>query len=613
MKKIFLYTVLAISFLGCSDYLDIVPENLVTYEDSFTNRSDATGVLHSLYSSIPNYGSYRSVIETTSDEFILPTGWGKTWFPLKRMWAGEVSTNNPIFTYWSSNGGGTKYDMYNAIRYCYMFLNNIDDVPGLSNKDLSEMKGQAIFLIAYYHFRLVSLYGPIVIVDREIDLNSSLEEINVPRNTYDESIDFVVSKFEEAAILLPSNVGNSDLGKPTSVVAKSLAARALLYAASPLFNGNSDFGFDSFKNPDGTHLINQTFDKDKWKKAMDANLDAINAAHSAGIQLYHSSITAENPFDQAILDNRYKIVDPWNQELIWGYGGKDVSFTENWQYVSSPNVQNGSGSNPYNAIAPTINVAQQYYTKNGLPISEDPAYDYTNRYTVKAGDSTAYFNRDREPRYYSSIAFDRGIYEFNDEDVVLKMRNGEINGKRGIDFSASGLLIKKLTHPATTVDTDGYNANFLRYPWPIIRLAELYLNYAEAYFEYNGQLSGQALIYFNEVRLRAGVPDLQTAWAGKNIDYKEVIRNERMVELMFEAHRYYDIRRWKEGTRYFKDGFSNGTQGFNVNGNTLEEYNTIQSSAEYDFQRVWFDNNYLHPLPLVDEVSNPNFVNNPGW
>lgn len=613
MKKIVIYTILALSLMGCKDYLNIVPENIVSYDDSFTNKADAEDVLFSLYSSIPNYTGYRSVIETTSDELILPTGWGKTWFPVKRMWAGEVSTSNPIFTYWSSNGGGTHYDMYNAIRYCYMFLNKIEKVPGLTADELSQKKGEATFLIAYYHFRLVTLYGPVVIVDREIDLNTPLEEVNVPRNTYDESIEFVVSKFEEAATLLPETVGNSEFGKPTRVVAKSLAARILLYAASPLFNGNSDFGFAAFKNPDGTNLINQTFDKEKWKKAMDANLAAIDAAHAQGIELYYSDISASTPFEQSVLDNRYKIVDPWNQELIWGYGGQDVSYTENWQYVSSPNVQLGSGSKPFNSISATMNVAQQYHTENGLPISVDDAYDYDNRFNVKTGDSTAYFNRDREPRYYSSIGFDRGVFEFNDKVNVLKMRNGEINGKRGNDFSASGFLIKKLTHPESTVDGNGFNPNFLRYPWPVIRLAELYLNYAEAYFEYNGNLSGQALAYFNAVRARAGVPDIATAWAGKTIDYREVIRKERMIELMFEAHRYYDIRRWKEGARYFRDAFSNGTNGFNVNGTSIEEYNTIQSNAEYDFQRIWIDNNYLHPIPLVDELSNPNFVNNPGW
>lgn len=607
MKKIFL-TIMCCALVSCENYLDIVPENISKYEDSFQNKVDAEGALYALYSSIPAYPNWKSVIESASDEIMMPTGWSRDWFVTKKVWGGEVSTTNPIYTYWSSSAGNVNYDMYQAIRYCHMFLDNIDAVPDVSEDKLKQWKAEATFLIAYYHFRLLSLYGPVIIVDRTIPIDAPNEEIFIPRSTYDESVKFIVDKFDEAAEILPNKTIDTEFGKPTSVTAKALAARTLLYAASSLYNGNKDYA--NFQNPDGTQLIDQAFDKDKWKRAMEANLEAINAAHSAGISLYHSDIKAGNEFDQAIIDNRYKIVDPWNQELIWGYSGQRDSqnYDESWQYISGPRTI-WNLNRAYNAIAPTFTAIEQYYTANGLPMDEDDRYNYNDRYQVAEKDSTAYLNRNREPRFYSSIGYDRGPYEYNGDTIILHMRAGEIQGKHGTlnDYSPNGYLIKKLAHPQTTVTES--QISIVDYPWPIIRLAELYLNYAEAYYEYNGTLDGAALEYFNRIRDRAGIPALEKSWAGKGIDYQKIIRRERMIELMFEYHRFYDLRRWKIAENYL----GKVHKGWTVDGESREEFYTLKEDAEFDFTRSFFERNYLHPIPQIDVDANPELINNPGW
>jgi hypothetical protein len=617
MKNIF-FKVAVLSLLFCSScsYLDIVPPNISTIDDAFQNETEAQKSLYGVYSYMPNFSHCRNNIDwVSSDEFV--HNGDNYWFPAVNIYTGENSATQPTANFWSHfYMWRINYPMYEGIRSAYLFLQKVDGVPGLSDEKKKEWKAEANFLIAFYHYTLLKYYGPIVIVDKYIPLTTSQDEMMQSRSTYDECVDWIAKKFDEAIPDLPTTVASADYGKPTKAAALAIKSRMLLYAASPLFNGNTEFYAD-FKGKDGTNLISQTYDKEKWKKALDAAQTAIDAATAAGCALYDypKSSSSTDAFQHAVDNARYTMVDPWNKELIWGYSGwNENQYQENsFQCLAAPRI--ASGGLPYELYAPTLSVASMYYTDKGLPIDADPDFDYANRFTNFTevdGEMVANFNLHREPRYYACIGYDRGYYEINNTKIRLKMRYKEQHGKpqNSVNFSVSGFLVKKGVHPQTVFESQD-KRTVKTYPFPIIRLSELYLNYMEAYVEYYGKLDGQALTYLDMIRKKNGLPTWESVkgLATRTITDLETVRTERLVELAFEGHHFQDYRRWCLGDKYL-----NGkTTNLDINQTTYQKFwRTIKSNEKYD--RIFrTPQDYLQPIYVEDIKINPNLVQNPGY
>ena len=611
-KNIIVALLIGASLHSC-DYLDIVPDDTPILADAFKNEQTAENFVFACYSFIPNYLNFRQNFSwCTTPETVGSAHWTTTWFTFMRMQQGLYNSADPIIDVWQSS--------YNGIRQCYTFLDNIDDVKPsqISEADLAAKKvlwkGEVKFLIAYYHYLLLQNYGPIVILDEAIPLNAPKEELFKPRVPYDECVSRIAQMFDNASADLPMTVKASNYGRATKVIAQALKARMYLYAASPQFNGNADM-YKNFKNKDGQLLMNLTYDKNKWKTAMDECKKAIDMAHQAGAELYKYTKKGNLPeFNQAIANARNLVVDAWNKELIWGYSG----WKETWAdgnsiqtHVIPKGISTSSGA-PYGALGATAFSADMYLTKNGLPIDEDPEFDYAHRFTVAEGDSVAVLHRNREPRFYGSIGFNRGDYLINGDTINLKMRFKEQNGTRdaGSDQLYGSYAIAKLAHPETFVS--GTSNSLVAFPFPIIRLGELYLDYAEAYFEYNGTLEGDALTYFNLIRQRAGIPNVEVSYKGlpSGDKLREVIHRERTIELMFEGHMSYDYRRWLIALKEWS-GMENGMIGLNSYGTTNEEY---YKNARLDAQPFIFrDEQYLSPIKQDYLNVNSNLVQNPGW
>ena len=371
----------------------------------------------------------------------------------------------------------------------------------------------------------------IPIIDENLPISATDEEVRVTRKTIDECFDYIVQTIDEAIIDLPIRVLNSnDLGRIDQVIAKSIKSRVLLYAASPLFNGNFEM-YSDFINENGQHYFNQSYDALKWELARDASLDAIDAALDSGVSLYQF-ISAPPSFDtqnfqyefiRKQYDVKYSIVDRWNSELIWG-NSDPVTGNDWWQMQAGCMMKNPNSSSVEAAwqwIAPTLRSAELFYTKNGLPIDEDLTFDYSNRFNTanvsslqnlqaQYGNKTAILNLDREPRFYSSLAFDRGYNRTWGSFWNLRMRKGEIHGRiaNSNDYLITGYALKKLVHPDS--EGDGYS-KIVTYSWPMIRFAEVYLNYAEALNEINGP-SQEAYNALNFIRDRAGIKSIEEAW-----------------------------------------------------------------------------------------------------
>ena len=623
------------AFSSCEKYLDIVPDGTQELSLLFNRKETAYNALANCYSYLPqNDGTYASYA-LLSDELAVPVPKEPN---ATRVMKGQQTVSNPLMGYWSgfSATGKGQGSLWEGIRSCNILNENIDLVVDMDASEKNQWKAEVNFLKAYYHFLLVSNYGPIPIVDVNLSIDASDEQVRVERKTVDECFSYIVDIINESITNLPEKVvGNNDLGRIDKVIAKSIKARVLLYSASPLFNGNSHL-YSDFVNKEGVHFFNQTFDENKWSLAAEASKEAIDAALAQGSNMYYYTDTPPtfdtNNFQYKFVrdqyNSRFAITDPWNSELIWG-NSSPVSNGQWWQ-IQSPALMKDPSSSSVEAawqwLAPSLKMAETYYTKNGLPINEDKNFDYANRYDITTiafnqrfyaqfANRTAKLNLDREPRFYSSIGFDRGINRTWGSIWNIKMRSGERHGRVANtgDYLVTGYALKKLVHQDS--EGDAYN-KAITYPWPMIRLSELYLNYAEALNESTGP-SAEVYDALNVIRLRAGVPTVQDAWSNaanaitvnKHLTQdglRKIIQQERSIELAFEAHRYYDIRRWKLADQYF----TTPIKGWSVDEDSEANYYQIRDVGQRSFNSP---RDYLQPISFTELSRNPNLVQNPGW
>ena len=630
MKKKFIIILLA-GLFSCDNYLDIVPDQTQQVDLLFERKEVAYTALATCYAYLPkNDGVYTSFM-TMSDEITTPISKETDGV---RIMKGQQSASNPKFGLWS--GWSDQGSLWEGIRHCNILIENIHNVVDMTEEEMNSWAAEAKFLKAYYHFLLFTYYGPIPIVDENLPISASDNEVRVKRSTVDQSVDYIVQTIDDAILDLPvRELSSNDLGRIDQVIAKSIKSRILLYAASPLFNGNSEM-YSGFINEDGEHYFNQTYDQTKWDLAKDASLDAINAALENGVGLYEFSSTPpnyedeyeESEFLRTLYDLKYTIVDKWNSELIWG-NSNPVRDNDWWQMQAACMMKNPSASSVEAAwqwIAPTLRIAELFYTENGLPIDQDLTYDFQNRfntatvgasqnYQAQYGTTTAKLNLNREPRFYSSLGFDRGYNRTWGNLWQLRMKKGEIHGRiaNSDDYLITGYALKKLVHPDS--EGDGYN-KIVTYAWPMIRLSELYLNYAEAINESAGP-NQEAYDALNAVRERAGISNVEDAWGNASISatlnkhttqdgFREIIRQERLIELSFEGNRYNDIRRWKQAEQYF----NSPVFGWSVDETSVSGYYNITQVGTRSFNSP---RDYFHPISINEITINPNLTQNLGW
>lgn len=599
----FLLLLTGTTLAGCQKYLDIVPDERPTEKDAFKDIYAAENFLYSCYAPLPNPRQGTVSIDLfTSDEVV--TAFEHETFA--QFPKGTFTASNPVISYWST--------LYKGIRQCYILINNVDNTPGLSDERKKLYKAEAKFLVGYYHFLLARMYGPIII--QEGVANVEMEAATYPaRNTYDESITFIVKKLDEAAADLPAKpISPNEYGRATSIAAKSLKARALLYAASPLFNGGGGTQpslFTNFKSKDGKDLIPTVYDREKWKKAAVAAKEAIDLAEANGHRLYqyNSAVGSDLPANPVEKDLRFTIIDKNSPEIIFADTRREGIY--DFQNKSTPFIQGTS----WNGIAPTLTMVEQFYTENGLPIDKDPAFNFAGRYSIATGPNgtTLALNLKREPRFNAWVAYHNSYYEItrgSAKQVLMKMRKNDAHGIQGRsnNFSPTGYLNKKGVHPLLVQDQLSVTQH---YPWPVVRLAELYLNYAEALIEY-GEDFATAKTYIDRVRTRAGIPTVDAAWstiggANDKTTLRDIVRQERTIEFYLENHRFWDLRRWMNAEPYL--GVK--AKGMNIQGATDADFFKV---TEVVYPRAFRSPAfYLMPIPIGEINKNANLVQNPGY
>ena len=618
---------------SCTNSLDIIPDNVATIDHAFANTVEAEKYLFTCYSYLPNSGTTEGNVGLLAgDEIWIPDFrnyfQAATWTVIAR---GLQNSGEPAANYWDGFQEGK--DLFEALRHCNIFLENVADlskVRDLSVDKRSRWLAEVKFLKAYYHFFLLRMYGPIPIIDQNIPISAPPEDVRIKRRPVDECVEYIGRLLDESYNDLPLviNNKNDELGRITRPINRAVKAKLLLLAASPLFNGNPDYA--SFTNKDGEQLFNTQYDEAKWKLAADAAKAAIDDAEAAGHKLYHYTTPEFQMTDTTMtqMSIRGSVTERWNDEVVWGLSNSRASTL---QRAGQPLLHSNMGSSSaFASLAPTLKVVQQFYTRNGVPIEEDKTLDFTDikrlriatpaeRVNFEVRYETAAINFDRENRFYASVGFDGGKWLTADlparkdyDAYTVKAKVGQISAGSVMGlFSETGYFVKKIVNWESTFAA---NASIREYPWPEIRLADVYLMYAEALNETSGPVE-DVHKYLNLIRERAGLEPVTEAWRKYSSNplkpstkegMRAIIRRERLIELAFEGSRFWDLRRWKEAAKELNGPIT----GWDINQKDAAAYYQVRTIFQ---QRFVAPRDYLWPIRLMEMTVNSNLVQNPGW
>jgi hypothetical protein len=635
-RLLLFFTTAWLVFSSCRKYLDVVPDNVATIDYAFRQRSTAEQFLFTCYSYMPKHGDVSTnPAFMAGDEIWFYYPYAIPGYTVNvSAWEiarGNQSATSPLVSYWNGTNGASR--LYQAIRDCNILLENINRVPGMDQYEKDQWSAEAIFLKAYYHWWLLQLYGPIPIVDKNLPINASQEEVQIERMPVDSCFNYVIRTMENAMTSLPDRIENqsTQMGRITRAIAMAVKARILVTAASPLFNGNTVY--PNFVSRSGRPFFNQSFDQQKWVKAAEACRAAIDICSGQGHRLnrFNPSVSYNLPAElQTVMDLRTAITDNFNSEVVWG---NTNSMANQIQNMAQPrmNAANGLNLSFWGISAVPLKIVNMFYTKNGVPATEDKTLDFpargastrtataANKYYIQPDYTTAAINFDREPRFYADLGFDGSIlFGQGNQDVNalnhLEARQGQYSGWAGTpnNYNITGYWPVKLVNylnvmPSTTT------YSITPYAWPVIRMADLYLLYAECLNEVNGP-SAEAYRWIDSVRTRAGIPTVAQAWSTYSTNpaaytskegLRQIIHRERLIEMAFEGQRFWDLRRWKEAERTWLEPI----QGWNISQSDVVGYYQVTTL----FNRTFRLRDYFWPIAENDLLVNKNLVQNPGW
>lgn len=663
-KNIIIYLSFFAILVSCNDYLDIVPNDTATIDDAFDDRNSALTYLMTCYSWMPQLGSPdKNPAILGSDETAYTNSYYRAYASasdtrllLHDIAMGGQSPGSPYADYWTGKGTYNDKNLYKGIRDCNVFLEKIEQVRGIDEGEKSRWIAEAKFLKAYYHFYLFRMYGPIILAKENVSVNANNDEFEQFRSPIDECSTYIAGLFNEAAAELPLIISDktTELGRATRVAALAMRAQTLVWTASPLFNGNAEGA--TVTDSRGTKLF-PAYDETKWQTAANACKDAIDAVDEVGITLYEYNVadvprpTGVNSPDDVpkellkVISLNQALAERWTDEKLFvstnGLAGVQL---QKLGFAAPANHLQSNGI--YSQFSPPLHVVEQFYTKNGVPINEDTTWDYNTRYElrtydaasdedfdansvadnmyyIKDGETTINLHFDREPRFYASIGFDRGIWyggpgsgNTNPDwtDHYLKMRSEEYSNGGGNRKNTTGYVARKVVRFSQSVTSSNlFNASVVRtYTFPEIRLAGLYLFYAECLNEVGNQVL--AIEYLDKVREHAGLKGVVESWTNYSSNpskpnsktgLRDIIQTERLNELAFEGQRFWDIRRWKTAVALQ----TQDQLGWDTTGKTAEEFYSLVPLSKSTFS---FRNN-LFPIPTDEMLNNPNLVQNPGW
>jgi hypothetical protein len=651
-------TVMAFLTFGCTEFLDLVPDSQLTLDMIFSMKEDAWNALAKVYSYIPHDENVNNTYWLLGDEYMTSASENKNRsYASMNIMRGNQTASDPQLGYWQ--GSGNVPHLYRGIRNANIFLEKIDQVSDMSPQEITDWKSQVKFLKAYYHFILLRSYGPIIIYDDAMSANATGDDLYRRRSKVDDCFDYIVNLIDDAIPGLQEITSTTYLGQINQVIAKSMKARILLYRASPFYSGNREY-YEDFLDLDGKPYF-PVYDTEedtrrKWKDALDAVEEALSACEKAGVQLYRYEKTVY-PYDrgdadtvparmQTLYDLRMVVCDPWNRELIWGLsnvsaGSNPISNYTNIMlpdsYLPGSELANNS-AHCDQVLGATYHMLESYYTKNGLLPNEDKSFNWASRHNIvvtpgsetpeydevrgflQPGASTIYFYLNREPRFYANLGITGGYWRAHEMRISTDFLADSYYGGGGFlsakadNYIYTGIGVQKLVHPESKA---GHWMRVVAFPYPVIRLADLYLMKAEALNEYLDAPTQEVYNAVNAIRTRAGIPTVEESWGGEYArpevfnkhktkeGMRSIIKQERANELAFEGARFWDLVRWRDAV----GELSKPATGWLPLKASVEAFfvQEIKQVRKFSFRDC------LTPLHINELNKNSNLKQNPGW
>ncbi len=557
LANIALFAITCSLLSSCAD-LEYTEETTRDEEWTYTYYSDGIkNLVFDVYAQIYNNefeanSAYFLAAATDEAVYALETG------AVNNYVNGGWSPANPYSNTWTKS--------YTAIADVNMYLEKIDQAditdwqynPDYKNW-VSQMEMFAYelrFLRAYFYFELFKTYGDVPLVTTTL---TNGQANNIKRTPAEQIVKFIIDECDAIAPYLPVSYGTeygSEIGRATRIAVFALKARTLLYAASPLHNTSND--------------------RTKWEKAAEACKYIIDNAATWGLKLSnYSSLWGHDAF--------------FNAELIFGLGRGESNTFEMANYPIG--VENGSSGN-----CPSQSLVDQYeYQEDGVTFGERHPGD------IDLTEDSPYEGLD--PRFALTVVKDGDEWPSNGaQKKIIETYVGGFNGAPKYGATPTSYYLRKYVDGSCVTTAD--NQTTRRHTWILFRLGEFYLDYAEAVFNATGS-ANEAATYgmtaneaINVLRNRADIQMPKFTEDGEA--WVKRYERERLVELAFENHRFWDVRRWKKGAQYF-----GSVQAATISSNGLLKRSTIN--------RQWNDKFNFYPIPQSELKKNPNLTQNPGW
>lgn len=596
MKKL-LYILMIVSlvqmpFISCQDFLEKPPSQDITIDTIFSNALNTRKLLYTLYGSIP----YKFPLDKAL------TLHPKTPFRMMSSTTDEGEAGSSTSVTNTYNTGGVNSNnvnsvtdfnygtFYKAIRYCWNLIENVDKVPDLTAEEKTLYKAEARMIIATNYYEMMIRFGGVPYIDHVLTATEDWSYGRIPLAELFEKIDDLIM---DAIADLPDTRPAVEQGRLTKSFGYFLRARLYMAVARPLFN--ADAPYMSMPDPANNNLIFMGgYNKERYKEAADVCKEAITYLEGQGFRMYLKSDTQTGLAQDAYLAAS-QLATHENPEMVYyRQVTKNVTNFRDWsmKYLG-PRVL-GSGS-----LQPTENFKMEYQMVNGGPQTPENGYNSQDPY------------KDLDPRFYASFIYHGSHFGKNTFTQVFgenattakkydpEHRNNWLAGCQTTDRCRTGYHMRKF------LLEECYRANVAVNPiTPYMRMAELYLMYAEALNEYNQGPDTECYLSLNKVRTRADMP------AAKDLDYEEMkkmIEYEWMIEFAFEGNRFFNLRQWKQG-----DVLRQPVYGIRADRDPADK-TKIKYSTFLLEQRTFDDRFYLYPFPQGDIDMNYGLVQNPGW
>ena len=580
-SKILMAVILVVVFMACSKgLLDKKPLNGISDADLWGDPNLVITFINQRYDQI-GHGWPESWMSSVVDETSMT--WSRGTEPVTQGYLSPSDLGR-------MNGGYYGFDnrawsvVWANIKDCNLFFSKIDQVP-FQNADSVLKKrftGEVTFVRALEYFDLVSKWGAMPIITKAYDLTNLDEGSKLPRNTYKECVDFIVSECDKAASLLPPNFSGNNYGRATSVAALALKARMLLYAASPLMNKSGVDALVGYPAPDNN----------RWQKVADADKTVIDLALASGYKLYD-----ESPGD---IKQRYTdmFLDKQNPEVL--FARQNYGNTNNAEYIDQANGPNGydewGGNTPIEEFADAFDMIDGSKFNWNNPAMAAHPFD------------------NRDPRLHAFVLTDGDIWkgrpvETHFNETAPGVFRGGLDTKDGgspWNTSKTGINMRKFLNPDYVTNSWVFTGKSAQ-NWVWLRLGEFYLDLAEA--EYNLGNEAEARKALNVIRTRAGMPDVIESGTAL---WNRIV-NERRIELSFEEHRYFDIRRWMIADDVMNKPATGVIVTKYLNGTTVYKAHASDNSTLVEDRKFVAPKMYWLPIPQSEIDKNASLQQNPGY